>query len=89
MPEKVYSRLLNDASGDSPERKQIEMKKIRLVIAMLAATVMLSGCLGFIVGNAVDLGIEVVKVPFKVTKAAVDVITDDDDEDEKKKEKDD
>ena len=47
-------------------------------------SISLSGCLGFIVGNAVDLGIEVVKVPFKVTKAAVDVITDDDKDDEKK-----
>ena len=52
----------------------------------LAICTSLSGCLGFIVGNAVDVGIAVAKVPFKVTKAAVDVITDDDD-DNKKKEK--
>ena len=54
---------------------------------LLTMSITLSGCLGFIVGNAVDLGIEVVKVPFKVTKAAVDVITDDDDDDEDDKKK--
>jgi hypothetical protein len=59
------------------------MKKISLIIVLTMMPFGLSGCLGFIVGNAVDLGIEVVKVPFKVTKAAVDVITDDDDDDEK------
>ena len=59
------------------------MKKISLIIVLTMIPFALSGCLGYIVGNAVDLGIEVVKVPFKVTKAAVDVITDDDDDDEK------
>jgi hypothetical protein len=59
------------------------MKKISLIIVLTMIPFALSGCLGFIVGNAVDLGIEVVKVPFKVTKAAVDVITDDNDDDEK------
>ena len=63
------------------------MKNITLVVLLTIMTVALSGCLGFIVGNAVDLGIEVVKVPFKVTKAAVDVITDDDEDDEKKDKK--
>ena len=60
------------------------MKTITLVVLLTIMPFALSGCLGFIVGNAVDLGIEVVKVPFKVTKAAVDVITDDDEDDEKK-----
>lgn len=60
------------------------MKKITLVVLLTILPFALSGYLGFIVGNAVDLGIEVVKVPFKVTKAAVDVITDDDEDDEKK-----
>lgn len=63
------------------------MKKITLVVLLTIMPFTLSGCLGFIVGNAVDLGIEVVKVPFKVTKAAVDVITDDDEDDEKKDKK--
>ena len=61
------------------------MKKITLVALLTIMPFALSGCLGFIVGNAVDLGIEVVKVPFKVTKAAVDVITDDDDNKKDKK----
>ncbi len=63
------------------------MKKITLVVLLTIMPFTLSGCLGFIVGNAVDLGIEVVKVPFKATKAAVDVITDDDEDDEKKDKK--
>ena len=63
------------------------MKKITLVVLLTIMPFALSGCLGFIVGNAVDLGIEVVKVPFKVTKAAVDVITGDDKDDEKKDKK--
>lgn len=63
------------------------MRKLSLLLALAILSVSLSGCLGFIVGNAVDLGIEVVKVPFKVTKAAVDVITDDDDDDKKDKKK--
>ena len=60
------------------------MKKITLVVLLTIMPFALSGCLGFIVGNAIDLGIEVVKVPFKVTKAAVDVITDDEKKDKKK-----
>ena len=63
------------------------MKKITLVALLTIMPFALSGCLGFIVGNAIDLGIEVVKVPFKVTKAAVDVITGDDKDDEKKDKK--
>ncbi len=63
------------------------MKKLRLLVAIVGMSVLLSGCLGFIVGNAVDLGIEVVKVPFKVTKAVVDVLTDDNDDDDDKNKK--
>jgi len=40
--------------------------------------VVLQGCVGTIVGAAVDTTIEVAKVPFKVAGAAVDVVTDDD-----------
>ena len=39
---------------------------------------MTSACVGRIVGEAVDVTIEVVKVPFKVTGAVVDVVTKDD-----------
>jgi hypothetical protein len=63
------------------------MKKIILAILFLVTSISLSGCLGFIVGSAVDVGIAVAKVPFKVTKAAVDVIADDDDDDKKDKKK--
>ena len=38
----------------------------------------LQGCVGTLVGAAVDTTIEVAKVPFKVAGAAVDVVTDDD-----------
>lgn len=61
------------------------MKKFMLGFVFVTMSISLSGCLGFIIGNAVDLGIEVVKVPFKVTKAAVDVLTNDDDDKKKKK----
>ncbi|GAA6139285.1 hypothetical protein NBRC116583_30320 [Arenicella sp. 4NH20-0111] len=47
-----------------------------VVVACLCLT--LSGCLGTVVGAAVDTTIEVVKIPFKVVGAAVDVVTGDD-----------
>jgi hypothetical protein len=59
------------------------MKKIMLIFLLAVMPFALSGCLGFIVGSAVDVGIAVAKVPFKVTKAAIDVITDDSDKKEK------
>ena len=61
------------------------MKKLKLLLVLAAISMSLSGCLGFIVGSAVDVGIAVAKVPFKVTKAAVDVLTDDDDDKKSKK----
>jgi hypothetical protein len=61
------------------------MKKFMLACSLVVVSIPLSGCLGFIVGNAIDAGIEVAKVPFKVTKAAVNVITDDDDDKKDKK----
>lgn len=57
------------------------------MLCILALPISLSGCLGTIVGTAVDVGIEVVKIPFKVGKAVVDVATDD--SDSKKKEQND
>ncbi len=43
----------------------------------------LTGCLGTVVGTAVDVTLEVAKVPFKVAGAVVDVATPDaDDEDD-------
>ncbi len=55
------------------------MKKFFLLIALLFS---LSGCVGTVVGTAADVAIEVVKVPFKVGGAIVDVVTDDDEEEE-------
>ena len=40
----------------------------------------LSACLGTAIGVVVDTAIEVVKVPFKVGGAVIDVMSDDDDE---------
>lgn len=55
------------------------MSKWRLcTLAFLA--LLLSGCLGAVVGAAVDVTLEVAKVPFKVAGAAIDVATADDDE---------
>ena len=50
-------------------------KYLTLAITLLA----LQGCLGTIVGTAADVAIETAKIPFKVTGAAVDLMTDDDD----------
>ena len=42
------------------------------------ATVGLSGCIvGTVVGTAVDVGVEVVKIPFKVGKGVYDAVKDD------------
>ena len=51
-------------------------------------TLGMTACVGTIVGTAVDVGIEVVKVPFKVAGAAVDVVTDDDDDGDEEYEED-
>ena len=51
-----------------------------LILALTMFT--LQGCLGTIVGTAADVAIEVVKVPFKVTGAAIDLMTDDDEDDD-------
>ena len=42
----------------------------------------LNGCVGAVVGTAVDVAIEVVKVPFKVGGAVIDVVSDDEEEEE-------
>ncbi len=57
------------------------MKKIFLLPVLLFA---LSGCLATAVSTAVDVGVEVVKVPFKVGGAIYDGVTGSDDEDKKK-----
>lgn len=58
------------------------MKNFRLIF-LLTACITLQGCVGMIVGTAVDVAIEVVKVPFKVGGAVIDVATGGDDEKKK------
>lgn len=48
----------------------------------LMACLLLPGCVGAVVGVVVDTTIEVVKVPFKVAGAAIDLAIPDDNEDE-------
>jgi len=50
-------------------------------IAIFSVLLLLNGCLGTIVGTAVDVTLEVAKVPFKVAGAVVDVVSDDEEED--------
>ncbi|KAB2970587.1 NF038104 family lipoprotein [Zoogloea sp.] len=46
---------------------------------LVACTAGLSGCVvGAVVGTAVDVGVEVVKIPFKVGKGVYDAVKDDD-----------
>ncbi|NML24836.1 NF038104 family lipoprotein [Zoogloea dura] len=46
---------------------------------LVACTTGLSGCVvGAVVGTAVDVGVEVVKIPFKVGKGVYDAVKDDD-----------
>lgn len=57
------------------------VRKARL-LPVLAIFLLVNSCIGSIVGVAVDTTIEVVKVPFKVAGAAIDLaIPDGDDED--------
>lgn len=58
------------------------IKKGTKAMAALLLLLSLTGCVGAIVGAAVDTTIEVAKVPFKVAGAAVDVIVPDGDDDD-------
>lgn len=50
------------------------------VLTAAATFSLLTGCLGTVVGTAVDVTLEVAKVPFKVAGAAVDVANGDDED---------
>ena len=52
--------------------------RTRNTALLLILYLTLQGCVGAVVGAAVDTTIEVAKVPFKVAGAAIDVVTDDD-----------
>jgi len=60
--------------------KQTLQKPFKLLICVLFCLI-LQGCLGTIVGNTVDVAIEVVKIPFKVGGAVIDVVSGDDNKD--------
>lgn len=49
------------------------MNKLKSLVLICLMSVTLSGCIGALVGAAVDTTIEVAKVPFKVAGAVVDV----------------
>ena len=54
----------------------------RRLVLLWGMCFFMSGCLGTVVGTAVDVTLEVAKVPFKVAGAVVDVaIPDGDDKD--------
>ena len=57
------------------------LRKAR-VLPILAIFLLLISCVGSIVGVAVDTTIEVVKVPFKVAGAAIDLAIPDGDDDD-------
>lgn len=54
------------------------------LIALASLALCLTGCLGTVVGSAVDVTLEVAKVPFKVAGAVVDVASGDDEDKEDK-----
>ena len=51
-------------------------KPLKLIVAVLCCS-MLQACLGTIVGATADVAIEIVKVPFKVGGAVIDVVSGD------------
>ncbi|MEE9342832.1 MAG: NF038104 family lipoprotein [Gammaproteobacteria bacterium] len=57
------------------------MSKILIITFALLS---LQGCLGTLVGTAADVVIETAKIPFKVTGAAIDLMTDDEKEEKGK-----
>ena len=58
------------------KRKHLLLRWLCIVII----SINLSACLGTAIGVVVDTAIEVVKIPFKVGGAVIDVMTDENDE---------
>ena len=56
-------------------------KSVYILLIAFVASVVLTGCLGTVIGTAADAAIEVGKVPFKVGGAVIDGVTSDDDKD--------
>ena len=59
---------------------------LKLSTVCVAVLLMLQGCTAMVVGTAVGVAatvaVETAKVPFKVTGAVIDVVSDDDEEEE-------
>lgn len=53
------------------------MSKPTKLVSLLLLCLLLQGCLGKIVGTTADVAIEVVKIPFKVGGAVIDVVSGD------------
>jgi hypothetical protein len=58
------------------------MNKRLKLLSVVVLSLPLTACLGAVVGTAVDVTLEVAKVPFKVAGAIVDVATPEEDDDE-------
>ena len=67
-----------DSTNKIGFNKRFIMKTVRVLFFIFVFS-LLSACAGAIVGTAVDVTLEVAKVPFKVAGAVVDVVTPDDD----------
>ena len=63
------------------------LRAISLSLLLSITAVGLSGC-GLIIEGVVDTTLAIVKIPFKVAGAAVDIVTGDDDDEDDDKEKD-
>ena len=59
----------------------IRFRELRLFV-LITLSLLLFSCVGAVVSTAVDTTIEVVKVPFKVAGAAVDLAVPDNDDDD-------
>lgn len=65
-------------------QKTHSLHPILNLLMVLVICSLLSACIGTVVGVAVDTTIEVVKIPFKVAGAVIDVATPDKSSDNKK-----
>jgi len=59
------------------------MSRIASAFTLIIYCLLLSGCLGTVVGSAVGVTLEVAKVPFKVAGAVIDVAVPDGDKKDK------
>ena len=70
--------------------RDIRGESVLKILTVVVVLLMLQGCAAMVVGATVGVittvAVEAVKVPFKVTGAVIDVVTDDEDEDKDKDE---